>query len=104
MLNKDQFMPLNYFKKISYYGSITGLRFKLGKEEVEEEKTVLRALIWPGPFCLEKTDLEKTYYKDFEFTKAGIDEAVDYINSEYTKKKEYWDGIPFWTPEMSITD
>ena len=120
MIDKNNFMPLNYFKKTNYMGSITGLRFCLGKavipytdeeiarrqaagEEIQEGAgtTVLRAQIWEGPFSYEKADKEKLYFMDFPFTADGIGEAADWINNEYSTAKSKWDDIPFWTPEMS---
>ncbi len=120
MIDKNCFMPLNYFKKTDYTGSMTGLRFRLGKavvpyteqekeqlrsegKEVKEEDgtTILRALIWEGPLCLEKSDPEKSYYRDFPFTADGIQEAVDWLNQEYLAGRDKWDNIPFWTPQMS---
>lgn len=101
MIDKEHFMPLGYFKKTNYTGSMSGLRFQLGKQETEDGETVLRALIWPGPMALAATDPEKTYYRDFAFSQEGIGEAADWLNEEYTSQKEKWDAIPFWTPQMS---
>ena len=120
MIDKNNFMPLNYFKKTNYMGSMTGMRFCLGKavipytpEEVEkltaegkevkegDGTTVLRAQIWEGPFAYEKADPQKLYYKDFPFTAEGIGEAADWLNEEYLKDRDRWDNVPFWTPQMS---
>ena len=120
MIDKNCFMPLNYFKKTNYMGSMTGLRFRLGKavipyteEEIAELTakgkevnegdgiTVLRATIWEGPFSYEKRDQEKSYYQDFAFSNSGIDEAVEWLNQEYLNDKERWDDVMFWTPQMS---
>ena len=113
-------MPLNYFKKTNYLGSMAGLRFRLGKavipyteEEIEKRiaegkevkegdgTTVLRATVWEGPFSYEKADPSKTYHQDFAFSDEGISEAVDWLNGEYQNDRDRWDSVPFWTPQMS---
>lgn len=120
MIDKNNFMPLNYFKKTAYTGSMEGLRFRLGKavvpytpEEIEkltaegkeikegDGTTVLRAQIWEGPFAYEKANPETLYHKDFTFTTEGIGEAADWLNAEYLKDRDRWDDVPFWTPQMS---
>lgn len=133
MIDKEHFMPLNFFQKADYKGSLSGLRYRIGKavvpvaqEEpaksakesketiasvVQEEPaqgakeggevTVLRAVIWEGPFSYEKRDPATEYGKDFPFSADGIGEAVDWINGEYERGRERWDNVPFWTPAMS---
>lgn len=115
MIDKASFMPLNFFKKTDYFGSLSGLRYRIGKAAVpytdeeraarEEEgkplgeddlKTVLRATIWEGPFSYGKHDVKTEYHEDFPFTAEGIDLAADYINGEYANNKERWDQVPFW--------
>ncbi len=120
MIDKSSFMPLNFFKKTDYHGSLSGLRFRIGKELVpysEEElaarkekgeeaaadggTTVLRARIWEGPFAYGKHDASTEYAQDFPFSEEGIHLAVDWINGEYDRNRSRWDNVPFWTPEMS---
>jgi len=122
MIDKDSFMPLNFFKKTDYFGSLSGLRYRIGKAAVpytDEEraackkegkalgeddlKTVLRATIWEGPFCYGKHDEKTEYHEDFPFTAEGIDLAADWINGEYETGKERWEQVPFWKPAPPLT-
>ncbi|MCM1537069.1 MAG: hypothetical protein NC254_01580 [bacterium] len=120
MIDKSSFMPLNFFKKTDYYGSLSGLRYRIGKAAVpyteeeraarlpkgeaageEEQKTVLRATVWEGPFSYGKHDVQTEYHADFSFDTDGIGMAVDWINGEYERDEERWQQVPFWTPQMS---
>ncbi|MDE5819127.1 MAG: hypothetical protein K2N41_00675 [Lachnospiraceae bacterium] len=117
MIDKNSFMPLNFFKKTDYYGSLSGLRYRIGKTAVpytdeeraerekkgepvgeEEQKTVLRAIVWEGPFSYGKHDAGTEYHKDFPFAEDGIGMAVDWINGEYERDADRWQRVPFWTP------
>ena len=120
MIDKESIMPLNFFKKTDYFGSLSGLRYRMGKAAVpytdeeraaretegkpvgdDELKTVLRATIWEGPFSYGKHNAGTEYHEDFPFTAEGIGTAVDWINGEYAREEERWQQVPFWTPEMS---
>lgn len=120
MIDKKSFMPLNFFKKTDYFGSLSGMRYRVGKAAVpytdeergereqkgeavgeDEQKTVLRAWIWEGPFSYEKRDPATEYVQDFPFSGEGVALAVDWINGEFERNQERWDNVPFWTPEMS---
>ena len=122
MIDKNSFMPLNFFKKTDYFGSLSGLRYRIGKASVpytdeekntraqkgepvgeDEQKTVLRATIWEGPFCYGKHDENTEYHEDFSFTPEGIDMAADWINGEYETGKERWEQVPFWKPASPLT-
>ncbi|MCR5742393.1 MAG: hypothetical protein K6F92_01500 [Lachnospiraceae bacterium] len=87
MLTRKDVMPLNYYKKESFTGSFMGMRFMLGKSEVEDQK-FLHVSVWPQPFCFEVTPEEKKIYKDFSFDEAGIVEAVEWLNATYEERRE----------------
>lgn len=120
MIDKNNFMPLNFFKKTDYFGSLSGLRYRIGKASApytdeeraarekngetdgeDEQKTVLRATIWEGPFSYGKHDEQTEYHADFPFTEDGIGMAADWINGEYENGEDRWQQVPFWTPQMS---
>lgn len=120
MIDKNSFMPLNFFKKTDYFGSLSGLRYRIGKAAVpytdeeraaraqkgeaageDEQKTVLRATIWEGPFSYGKHDAETEYHADFPFAEEGIGMAADWVNGEYERDADRWQQVPFWTPQMS---
>ena len=101
MIDKEHFLPLEYFKKTSYLGSISGLRFSIGKYVPEDsEEKFLRVEYWEGPFAKHKTPADKISCENFPFSGEGIDLAADYINNLYLSDKEKWDRVQFWTPSM----
>ncbi|MBQ0042500.1 MAG: hypothetical protein KBS85_04135 [Lachnospiraceae bacterium] len=97
-------MPIAYFKKTNYLGSLSGMRYCIGKHEEGEGEDVvktLRVTIWPGPFAMDKSDPDTMYHEDFAFSPDGISDAVDYVNDEFEKNKVKWTSIPFWSPEAA---
>lgn len=79
MLHKPSF---NYLKKERFTGSFEGKRYALYKEAKDEDNTVLMCCLYPEPFCFEKTPEEKKKYKEFEFSKEGLDLALEWILEE----------------------
>lgn len=49
------------------------------KSAAEREGAVLRASVWKGPFCFDKTPEEMKEYRDFAYTEEGLSEAVGWI-------------------------
>lgn len=92
MLEKENFISLNFFKKETYTGSLRGMRYRLCKEE-QDEKSYLKVTIWPEPYCFEVTKEELKQSVVFEFSTEGKDMAVDWINEQYIAKKELWDSV-----------
>lgn len=43
--------------------------------------TVLRIYTWTGPFAFDVTPAEEMQIHDVEFSDAGIDEAIEHLNS-----------------------
>lgn len=89
MIERVQLFPINFYKKETFHGSDGNMCFRLGKmeiEENEEKKTVLRGVVWEGPFCFASTPEEKKEYRDFSFSDDGIRGAMDWFNE---KSSEY---------------
>ena len=82
-VQKDKFMPLAFFKKSAFTGSLNGMRYKVEKSEKSEEEVVLVAYVWPEPFSFDHTEQDKITQTEFTFDEAGIDNAVDWINERY---------------------
>lgn len=90
MIERIDLFHLPFYKKEAFTGSDRGVRFWIGKAEIEkgeegEEKdteTVLRVILWPEPFALKHTDDEKKIKKDFSFSEEGLDEAYEWIRGE----------------------
>ena len=110
IIRKDM-LPLSFLKKSAYIGSKRSFNYKLEKTEIElpskqdtegvvgaehgkdsadnvnepATKTVLRVYWWTGLRCYDATPPEEITSHDVEFSDAGIDEAIAYLN-EMLKK------------------
>lgn len=87
MIDRIDLFHLPFYKKEAFTGSDRGLRFWIGKtdtreEGAEEEKLVLRVIIWPEPFALKHTPDEQKLTKDFPFSEEGLDEIYEWILGE----------------------
>lgn len=85
MLNKETFVPIQFFKKEAYTGSMNGMRYRINK--VEEG---LEAAVYPEPYCYEATPEEQKIKMIFPFSEEGRQQAVDWINQQYKEKLSIW--------------
>lgn len=88
MLKKDTFVPIQFFKKEPYTGSMKGMRYRLNKEEEG-----LLVTVYPQPYCYEATPEEQKTKAVFPFSDEGISEAVDWINEQYVQKQDVWEAV-----------
>lgn len=86
MLNKDTFVPIQFFKKEAYTGSMKGMRYRVAKEEEE-----FSAVVYPEPYCYEATPEEQKIKASFPFTEEGRGQAVDWINEQHEKNRPAWE-------------
>ena len=59
MIDLKDVMPISFLKKEPFTGSFQGMRYRIEKQEADNEPTVLKTTIWPQPFCFDKTPDEK---------------------------------------------
>lgn len=97
MVERIDLFHLPFYKKEAFTGSDRGIRFWIGKTEIQKEgaganaeeespmETVLRAILWPEPFALDHTADEKKLQKDFPFSEEGLDEIYVWIMGEGRK-------------------
>lgn len=102
MIERDDVMPLNYYKKLGFSGSHKGMRYllrkstekvqEMGKNGEQEETSVdyLEAVIWPQPFNFEVTPEDEKQAKQFPFTDEGILLAIEWLNGQYQAQRERW--------------
>lgn len=65
---------LPYINRGVYTGSYEGMRYRLRKKEEEDKKT-LEAVIYPEPFCFEKTAEDQKEAREFPFTDEGFQQG-----------------------------
>lgn len=89
MIQKETFMPLEFFKKSPFYGSLNGMHYRVLLKEEH-----LLAEIWPGPYCYDATPAEQKQSASFAFTQAGILDAIDWLNEQYVENQPLWESCP----------
>ena len=86
MIERLDLFHLPFYKKEAFTGSDRGVRFWVGRTEVQqedkEEETVLRTIMWPEPFALQSTPDEQKIAKDFSIAEEGLDDACARIQGE----------------------
>ena len=105
-------LPLSFLKKSAYTGSKRNFNYKLEKTEIEiprdettengqsqavgtadtgaeaepVKKTVLRVYWWLGLMSFDATPAEAITSFDTEFSDAGIEDAIAYLNDKMSEK------------------
>lgn len=85
MLKKETFVPIQFFKKEAYTGSMKGMRYRINKEE-----DGLLVTVYPQPYCYEATPDEKKTKAVFPFSEEGREQALEWINEQFTEKQDLW--------------
>lgn len=122
MLDRSEYMPLQFFKKQKWSGSFQGMRFMFRKakelvpltpeeaaeaakkineaegETVPKEKEidVLEVVCWKEPYSFECTPEEEKTVMHFPFTEEGREEGIVWLEEEYEARKEEWRGAMKW--------
>ncbi len=90
MLTYDEALNLNYYKKTSFSGWMSPIRFLIKQEKPEEGDPIFHAWVWPGPYIFEKADESKKIDTTAPFSEEGKKMIVDWINEQYELHKEDW--------------
>ena len=85
MLKKETFVPIQFFKKEAYTGSMNGMRYRL-----KEEEEGLEAAVYPEPYCYEATPDEQKTKTVFPFSEEGLEQALNWINQQYEENLTVW--------------
>lgn len=85
MLKKETFVPIQFFKKEVYTGSMKGMRYRVSKDDQEFE-----AVVYPQPYCYEATPEEQKIRAVFPFSEEGREQVVDWINKQYEENLTMW--------------
>ncbi len=74
-------LSIKILEKETYAGSYQGLRFTYRKSGDQ-----LEAILYPEPWCLEKTPEENKRTKKFPFTDEGLKDAIAWTEEMYKSK------------------
>lgn len=89
MIQCSDLFHIPYYEKASYTGSQGGMRYYIEKIQ-EDDVAKLRAWIYPGPLCFEKTPEEQKSSATFHFSEDGLAQAADWLNEQYDLKPQLW--------------
>ena len=96
MIDIKDVMPIPFLQKEPFTGSWKGMRYRMEKfeqpstEDSESPVTLLKVTNWPQPFCFDKTPDSEKQSTTFEFSKEGIEQAVNWLNESYNSEKKRW--------------
>lgn len=89
MIRRSDILYMGYLKKSEFTGSHQGMRYRLeGVSQGEEKK--LQATVWPEPYNYVSTPEEQKRRALFDFSEAGVDQAVDWMNRLLEEERELW--------------
>ncbi len=86
MIKRSDLLSINFYKKSAFTGSDKNLRFRISKDTIDDTD-VLSACVFPGPYAFDSTDESLKTYKVFEFSDKGLDEIVEWFNSDEISEK-----------------
>lgn len=78
MINSKDIASLPFLKKSPYTGSFQGIRYRIQKEEIDEQLH-LKAFVWPEPFAFDKTPEEKIVSEIFDFSDDGLKSILEWL-------------------------
>lgn len=87
MLEREDILSLEFYKKSPFHGSYKGIRYRIEKDEGNQDEkndVALKCTTWPEPYSFDATadDLKKCYYTSFD--EKGLQDIVDHINKLYS--------------------
>lgn len=94
MIQREDILSMEYFKKTEYTGCHQGMRYRLEGATGEDGEKKLRCTVWPEPFNFFKTPESEKESKDFFWGEDGIVDAIAWMNDRLFEEKERWDNAP----------
>ena len=89
MITSEDILNMNFYKKEKFTGSYKGMRYLIQKS-AKDETDVFLVHIWPGPYNFASTEDSLKTSATFPFTPEGKQEAVDWMNDQWTARKDEW--------------
>ena len=80
-------LSIKYLKKQPYTGSHRGMRFRL---YAPKDSAAMKVWIYGEPWCFDAAPEGEKTLREFPFTQEGLEEAVQWLNTSYEDKLEYW--------------
>ena len=93
-------IPYLFIKKEPLLGSDKGMRFRLAKAS-DDDGDYIDACVWPEPYNYDKTDDNLKTHERFDLSPSGVEEAVDWLNSQKELRAELWNQV-YGKPLLTI--
>lgn len=102
MIERKDIFSIPFYKKTHFSGSYLGMRYRIERIERSidqnpgqtdagpEKETILKATVFPGPYCFDFVPEEEKLSAEFEFSETGLNRVCDWLNEQYTNQKEKW--------------
>ena len=82
MINPKDIASIPFLKKSPYTGSFQGMRYRIQKEEIEEQ-LYLRVFVWKEPFSFDKTPDEDKISEIFDFSNDGLKNILEWLEKNH---------------------
>ena len=98
MIQNDDILNMNFYKKKKFTGSYQGMRYLIQKdqeEDAEDENVkhdIFRVTIWPGPYNFASTADDLKSSAVFPFTPEGKEQVVGWLNEQWSARRTEWPG------------
>ena len=92
MIQNDDILNMNFYKKEKFTGSYQGMRYLIQKAQSEDESDIFRVTIWPGPYNFASTSDDLKSSATFPFTPEGKEQVVGWLNEQWSARRTEWPG------------
>lgn len=92
MIQNDDILNMNFYKKEKFTGSYQGMRYLIQKDQGEDESDIFRVTIWPGPYNFASTADDLKSSATFPFTPEGKEQVVSWLNEQWSARRTEWSG------------
>lgn len=102
MIERKDLFTIPFYKKTYFTGSYRGMRYRIEQfsrplsdtppdsEKEPEMITVLKATVFPGPYCFDVVPETEKTSAEFDFSEEGIENACRWLNEQYEAGREKW--------------
>ena len=70
MIERKDLFTIPFYKKTHFSGSYQGMHYRIERIE-QDEKNILRATVFPGPYCFDVVSDEKKLQRILIFPRTG---------------------------------
>ena len=92
MIQNDDILNMNFYKKEKFTGSYQGMRYLIQKAQGEDESDIFRVTIWTGPYNFASTADDLKSSATFPFTPEGKEQVVGWLNEQWSARRTEWPG------------